>query len=302
MPRVSEPLYGAIEAGGTKFVCAIGHSPARILEQTVITTRKPTVTLTEVLNFFSAAQRSHGPIHSFGVGSFGPIDLRRESPTFGHLLNTPKAGWSGTDLLGMLTSQFSTPVILDTDVRAAALAELRMGAGRDVSSLAYVTVGTGIGGGFAPALLQEATLLHPEMGHLRVRRHSLDIDFPGICPFHGDCLEGLASGPAINARWGAQITGLDPDHSAWAIIGDYLGQLAASIALLASPQRIVFGGGVMIGGELLSWVRRAAGSYLNGYLAPLNDAAAVEGYICGAGLGDQAGIRGALLLAEQARI
>lgn len=297
---ITEPLFGAIEGGGTKFVCAVGHSPDRIIQRVVVPTRTPGSTLPAVLDFFGTAEQDCGRISAFGVASFGPLDLRRDSPTFGRLMATPKPGWSGTDLVGAFRDRFAVPVTIDTDVAGAALGELTSGAGRDVGSLAYVTVGTGIGGGFAPKAPGARQLLHPEMGHLRVLRDPRDADFAGNCPFHGDCLEGLASGPAIVARWGSELSGLELAHPAWSIIGGYLGQLAGSIALMSSPERLVFGGGVLGGGRLLPHIRRAARDFLNGYIAPLNDVGALERYICGPGLGDRAGLTGAFLLAAQA--
>jgi fructokinase len=297
---MSEPLLGAIEGGGTQFLCAVGYSPERILEQVVLPTREPDSTLQSMLAFFSAAQDRHGSIRAFGLASFGPLDLRRNSPTFGRVMATPKPGWSGTDLIGALRGQFSVAVAIDHDVAAAALAELTLGAGRDVRSVAYVTVGTGIGGGFAPANCNGAQLLHPEVGHLRVQRDPRDSDFKGVCPFHGDCLEGLASGPAVLARWGVEMSRLEPSHPARSIIGNYLGQLAASIALMVSPERVILGGGVMSSGHLLPHIHNTARELLNGYIGPLNEPGALERYICGAGLGDQAGLRGAMLLAAQA--
>jgi fructokinase len=297
---MSEPLLGGIEGGGTKFLCAVGYSSERILEQIVIPTREPHVTLQAALDFFSASQSKHGVVQGFGIASFGPVDLRPRSPTFGRIMATPKPGWSGTDLLGALRSRFAVPAAIDTDTGAAALAELKLGAGRDVGSIAYVTVGTGIGGGYAPRACNGAQLLHPEIGHLKVQRDPRDTDFKGICPFHGDCLEGLASGPAIVARWGTQMSGLDAEHPARSIIGNYLGQLAASIALMVSPERVILGGGVMGGGHLLPYIRNTAREYLNGYIGPLNDPGALERYVRSPGLGDRAGISGALLLAAQA--
>ena len=291
-------LVGAIEGGGTKFVCGVGYSAQRILEQRIIPTASPEATLQAVAEFFAAAQTEHGRIGAFGLASFGPLDLRVGSATYGRLMATPKPGWSGTDLVGTLTRRFAVPVYIDTDVSAAALAELKLGAGRDVRSLAYVTVGTGIGGGFAPNAWSGMQLLHPEIGHLRVLRHPRDRDFPGTCPFHGDCLEGLASGPAIRARWGADLTQLGASHAAAPIIADYLGQLAAAIALMMSPQRIVFGGGVMTGGALLPQIRSVVREQLHAYLGPLNDSGALDRYICGPGLGDRAGLAGAFLLAH----
>jgi fructokinase len=293
-------LLGAIEGGGTKFLCAVGYGAERILERVVIATEGPVSTLTAALDFFGAAERTHGAIGAFGIASFGPLDLRRGSPSFGRLMGTPKPGWSGVDLVGAFRNRFNVATAIDTDVGAAALAELRLGAGRDVGSVAYVTVGTGIGAGFAPDLWNGARLLHPEMGHLRVRRHSEDGHFPGICPFHGDCVEGLASGPAIRARWGQELARLDPLSPAWAIEGHYLGELAASIALVTSPERIIFGGGVMGNGLLLPLVHRSARDVLNGYIEPLNDGGVLERYICSPGLGEGAGLAGAFLLAGQA--
>ena len=297
---MNDSLLGAVEGGGTKFVCAVGYSPERVLERVVIPTGAPAATLQTVLDFFGAAERTHGPLRALGIASFGPLDLQPDSPSFGRLLGTPKPGWSGTDLVGAFRSRFDAEIAIDTDVAGAALAELTLGAGRGVQSVAYVTVGTGIGGGFAPGFWVGARLLHPEVGHLRVRRHSQDGEFAGICPFHGDCVEGLASGPAIRARWGRELDGLDPSHPAWAIEGHYLGQLVASIALVASPERIILGGGVMSADRLLPHVHRAARDFLNGYLHPLNDAGALERYICSPGLGNQAGLAGAFLLAERA--
>ena len=293
-------LLGAIEGGGTKFVCAVGYCAERILERVVIATEGPVPTLTAALDFFGAAERTYGAIGAFGIASFGPVDLRRHSPSFGRLMSTPKPGWSGVDLVGAFRNRFNVATAIDTDVGAAALAELRLGAGRDVGSVAYVTVGTGIGAGFAPDVWTGARLLHPEVGHLRVQRHSEDGHFRGICPFHGDCVEGLASGPAIRARWGQELARLDPSSAAWEVEGHYLGQLAATIALVASPERIVLGGGVMGNSHLMTHVHRSARDALNGYIEPLNDAGVLERYICNPGLGDQAGLAGAFLLAGQA--
>jgi fructokinase len=295
-------LLGAVEGGGTKFVCAFGYSATRVLDRMVVPTTSPAATLDAVTAYFEAARAEHGAIGAVGVACFGPLDLRRDSPGFGRLLATPKPGWSGTDLIAPLQGRLQVPVRINTDVTAAALAELQLGAGSDVGSLAYVTVGTGIGGGIAPDAWHGSQILHPEVGHLRVRRHPRDAQFGGVCPFHGDCLEGLASGPAIRARWGVELTELDAAHPAWSVIGDYLGQLAATIALTLSPQRIVFGGGVMSGGALLPLIRSAAREYLRGYLQPINDAGALDRYICGPGLGDLAGIGGAFLLAESGTI
>lgn len=291
--------YAAIEGGGTKFVCAVGSSPQDIQESVVLPTVDPQSTLAGCVDFFAAAERKFGRIDALGFACFGPIDLRAESPKFGHMMGTPKPAWSGVDLLAPLRARFNVPMAIDTDVAAAALAEWRLGAGRGFGSVAYVTVGTGIGADIAPRDTRVGRLMHAEMGHIAVRRDPRD-EFAGVCPFHGDCLEGLASGPAIYKRWGSELGSLPPDHVAWQVIGGYLGQLAATIALVVSVECIVFGGGVMANGVLLPHIRRAAAASLRGYLQPLAHEGALEGYIAAPVLGTRAGISGALLLAESA--
>ncbi len=293
-------LYGAIEGGGTKFVCAVGTSSEDVLDSVVLPTAGPASTLAACVDFFSTAEQKFGPIAAFGFACFGPIDLRAHEPTHGQMLATPKPGWSRVDLLRPLQSRFSVPVLIDTDVSAAALAEWQLGAGRGLGSIAYVTVGTGIGGGVAPHDLSMGRLMHAEMGHIFVRRDPREPDFPGVCPFHGDCLEGVASGPAIQARWRCQLDALPAHHEAWSIIGGYLGQLAATIALMLSVERVVFGGGVMANGLLLPHIRAAAASSLKGYLEPLSSPGALDSYICAPQLGTRAGIAGAFLLAQSA--
>ncbi len=290
-------LYGAIEAGGTKFVCAAGYGPREIPQhfRTVIATTTPEETLAAVVEFFEQVRRVAGPFAGIGVGAFGPLDVDRRSVSWGCILKTPKPGWSGVSLRAPL-ERFGCPVAVDTDVNAAALAEARLGAGTDVDSLVYVTVGTGIGGGVVLGGRTVRGLLHPEMGHIRVRRHVQDQNFTGLCPFHGDCLEGLASGPAVLARWGGRFESFADSHPALEIIGDYLGQLAATVALVLSPRRIVFGGGVM-NGRLLPHIRATAARELAGYLPVAERGGGFERLIVSPGLSDQAGIIGAMLLA-----
>lgn len=293
------PLFGAIEGGGTKFVCAVANEPANILESKSIPTTEPEATLAACIRFFDDVGRRRGPIAALGFACFGPLALDPGDARFGHLRATPKAGWSGADLLSPLTRAFDMPMALDTDVAAAARAEWQLGAGRGAASLAYVTVGTGIGGAVAP-LSAPAGAAHAEMGHLLVRRDPRDQAFAGTCPFHGDCLEGLASGPAIVARYGATIDSMPAGHVAHSVIGGYLGQLAASIALMHAVDRIAFGGGVMSSPWLLPEIRSAALGYLNGYVEPLNDVERAAEFIVAPSLGPAAGIVGAVLLAEQA--
>jgi fructokinase len=293
-------LLGAIEGGGTKIECALGYSHDRVLERRTVNTGDPAATLTRVIDFFLQAQEAHGTLQALGVGFFGPLQLCREQPGYGRLLDTPKRGWSGTDLLGTLSQQIPVPIGIDTDVAAAALAEWKLGAGRGAGSVAYVTVGTGIGVGFAPDILGSSRLAHPEGGHLPVRRAPGDDHFPGVCPFHGACLEGLASGSAIRARWGRQLQSLPADHEAWRTVGFYLGQLASTIALLVPVQRIIFGGGVMSAGPLLPHIRATLRDRLNGYIMALRDATALEGYVSAAQLGADAGLAGAFEVAAAA--
>ncbi|MFM1885806.1 MAG: hypothetical protein RL026_963, partial [Pseudomonadota bacterium] len=229
-PRV----YGAIEAGGTKFICAIADADRHMLAHHRVATTTPAATLGEVIAWFNERVREQGPLAALGIASFGPLGLEPGSPTYGKVLPTPKPGWSGADLVGPLQTALDCPVGLDTDVNAAALAEARFGAGRDAVSVAYVTVGTGIGAGLVLGGVPVHGRLHPEVGHISLRRDPRDADFAGCCPFHGDCLEGLASGPAIMARWGRPLDQLDADHPGTRIIGGYLGQLAANLALTCS--------------------------------------------------------------------
>jgi fructokinase len=292
-------LYGGIEGGGTKFVCAVGTSAERILQRATFSTADPATTLGECVKFFASAERAYGRIAAFGFGCFGPIELGRDNARHGHMMATPKSGWSNVSLLQPLRSAFDAPIALDTDVGAAALAEWCLGAGRGTGSLAYVTVGTGIGGAVVPINSAATRLMHAEMGHLQVRRDARDQGFAGVCPFHHDCLEGLASGPAIRARWGCTLDGLAPNHPAWSIIGGYLGQLSVAIALMFSVEKIVFGGGVLANGTLLAYIRAATFEYLNGYLQPLSDPQRASNYITAPSLGDDAGITGALLMATQ---
>jgi fructokinase len=286
--------YGAVEAGGTKFICAIGDEGGEIVDQTRIDTRDPTTTLTEVCRYFGAAGRKFGALAALGVGAFGPLDLRPSSPTFGYITSTPKPGWKNIDLAGALEAGVDAPVYLDTDVNGAALAEWRWGAGQDLDSVAYVTVGTGIGVGVVHHGRPVHGLMHPELGHMFVRRHPADSGFAGICPYHGDCLEGLACGAALVARTGRTLNDAPPADPIWVIEADYLGQLCALLVLAHSPQRILIGGGVMQQ-RLYAAVHEQMLHSLRGYV----EAEELQSphYIAPPGLGTAAGIKGALSLA-----
>ncbi len=291
--------FGGIEAGGTKFVCVVGRGTEPFLAETRIPTTTPAETLARVVAFFRDAEAAHGKCAAFGVASFGPLDVDPRSPGWGRLTRTPKPGWVDVDLVAPLREAFGAPVAIDTDVNGAGLAEALWGAGRGARSLVYFTVGTGIGGGAIVDGVPLRGLSHPEMGHISVPRHP-DDRFGGVCMFHRDCLEGLANGPAIRARWGAPAEALPDDHEAWEMVGFYLGNLCATATMFLSPEVIVMGGGVMKSPALLPAVRRWASTILAGYphLAALEGS--LERYIVPPLLGDRAGALGALALAERA--
>ncbi len=251
----------------------------------------------ECIAFFHGAAAEFGALAALGVASFGPVGVRRDRPGWGRILATPKSGWSQTDLAGPLGAALGCPVALDTDVNGAALAEHRYGAGRGVDNLVYITVGTGLGGGVLVDGAPIHGMLHPEIGHLRPRRHPDDLAFPGCCPFHGDCFEGVASGTAIAERCGAPLGELPPDHPIWEIEADYLAQLCAALVLAVSPERIVLGGGVMQQLILFPLIRVRLGHWLGSYPDIVARAAASPDFIAAPGLGGQAGIVGAMLLA-----
>jgi len=293
-------LFGGVELGGTKVVCAIGDGQGSILAEERFPTSDPKSTLAQIISWLRERTEGISRLTAIGVGSFGPIELKVSSAHYGFIGRTPKPGWSATDVVGNLRREFSCPIGFDTDVNAAALAEHRWGAATDVQSLVYVTVGTGIGGG---ALIGGTTihgLMHPEIGHIYPRRHLLDGEFSGVCPFHGDCLEGLASGPAIVARTGARLEQLPADHAQWEIEADYLGQLCALLLMTLSPQRIVLGGGVMSQTRLLAPIRRRLQHWAGGYIDRREVLSEVDRYVVSPALGGQAGVRGALALAMDA--
>jgi len=300
MSTTGGKLFGAIEAGGTKFVCSIARGRGPLLETARFDTTSPRDTLTAVADWFLQQRERLGPVDALGIASFGPLDLDRDSPSYGHYFPTPKLGWSGAYLVGPLHDALGCPIGLDTDVNAAAIAEAQLGAGRGATSVAYVTVGTGIGVGMVLRGQPVHGRMHPEAGHISLRRDPRDLHFAGCCPFHGDCLEGLASGPAIAARYARSLSELEAHHPGREIIGGYLGQLAANLALTCSVDRVVFGGGVMQTPGLIELIRKAARQRLNGYLQPDCYRDAIDQFVVTPGLGTHSGITGALLLAEAA--
>lgn len=281
---------GAIEAGGTKFVCGIGNDRGEIAESISFPTGDPKTTLGRVIAYFKEKQAD-----AIGIGSFGPIDIRKDSPTYGYVTTTPKPGWGNFDFLGTLRREFQVPFGWDTDVNAAAFGEATWGAARGLESCLYYTVGTGVGIGVYSEGKLVHGLIHPEGGHVLTRRHP-DDDFAGACPFHGDCLEGMASGPALEKRWQVKGHELPADHSAWEIEAFYLAQSIAGAILLLSPEKVILGGGVMQQAQLYPLIREAVKRNLNGYLNAGAILEHIDDYIVPPGLGQQAGLCGALAL------
>ena len=295
----SSPVCGGIEGGGTKFVCAVGTGPGEGLQAMIsFATGTAEATISQAIAFFQDQQQRIGPIRALGLGMFGPVDLRRESSGYGRVLHTPKPGWSGVDIVGPLARALGVPVAFDTDVNAAALAEWRWGAAQGCDPALYLTVGTGIGGGVVVGGRPLHGLLHPEMGHIHVRRHPDDPEsFRGVCPFHGECLEGMASGPALEKRWGVRPDTLPEDHLGWDIEACYLAQALTAYIYSLSPQRVVLGGGVMRKAGLLNKVRGQVRAMLSGYITSALVEERIDAYIVPPALGDQAGVLGAMALA-----
>lgn len=292
-------LWGGIEAGGTKHICAIGTGPENILDQARIPTTSPKETLQRVIHFFRERQRI-GPLAAIGIASFGPIDTVPTSPTYGAITSTPKPGWSNTNLAEAVQTALGLPVRLDTDVNGAALAENRWGAAQGLHTFVYLTIGTGVGGGGMVGGQLIRGLNHPEMGHVRIPHDWQGDPFPGVCPYHGDCLEGLASGPALESRWGQPAHDLPADHPAWTLEADYLALALANLICTLLPQRIILGGGVMKHLPLFPLVRQRVQGLLNGYLPYPSLTRDMEHYIVPPALGDQAGVLGAIALAQDA--
>lgn len=290
-------LFGAVEAGGTKFVCAIGDERGVIRAQARFPTTQPEATLAKVCEFLGSGG---APLSAIGAACFGPVILDRQSANYGFIGKTPKVGWSNVDIVGTLARTFRCPIGFDTDVNGAALAEHRWGAGRSTQNLVYLTVGTGIGGGLLIDSSPVHGLMHPEVGHIHPRRNPLDVNFAGICPFHGDCLEGLASGPAILARTGSELQHLNAAHVQWGLQADYLGQLCAQLVLTVSPQRIIIGGGVMSQQRLFPLVRQRMLHWLGGYVERGEILVDTDEYVVPPALGERSGVLGALSLALSA--
>jgi fructokinase len=285
---------GAIEAGGTKFICGIGNEDGDIIEKVSFPTESPAVSINKAIDFFRDQQ-----VEAIGIGSFGPIDIDHHSPTYGFITTTPKSGWSNCDFVGAIKKYYDVPIGWDTDVNAAALGEATWGAAKGLDSCVYYTIGTGVGLGVYIEGRLVHGLLHPEGGHVLVRRHEAD-SFKGNCPYHGDCLEGMAAGPAIEKRWGQQGQELPISHPAWAMEAYYIAQAIVGTILTLSPKKVILGGGVMKQAQLFPLIHKQVQDSLNGYISAEAILSGIEHYIVAPGLGDHAGLCGALALGKKA--
>jgi fructokinase len=293
-------LFGAVETGGTKVICAVGTADGEILAETRIPTTSPDETLGQALAFFRQQNETLGPLTSIGIASFGPLDLRPESSSYGQILATPKPGWANVDVIEPFRSALRVPIGIDTDVNSAALGEGRWGAGKGLNTFIYLTIGTGIGGGGLINGTPLHGLLHPEMGHIALPHDMESVPFQSVCPFHQDCFEGMASGPAIEKRWGAKAEDLPFDHPAWDLEAHYIALALRNFICTLSPERIILGGGVMQQSQLFPSIRAKTAASLNGYIHVPSILDRMDEYIVPAGLRGKSGLLGALVLAETA--
>ncbi|MCY4410576.1 MAG: ROK family protein [Caldilineaceae bacterium] len=291
--------FGGIEAGGTKFVCAVGTGPDDIRAEIRLPTESSEVTMGRVIDFFRGQQEQHD-IAAIGVASFGPVDPDPDSRTFGHITNTPKPGWANTPVAPILRDAFDVPIGFDTDVNVAALGEHSWGAAQEVDTFVYLTIGTGIGGGGMVDGNLLHGLIHPEMGHIAIPHNWERDPFAGTCPFHGDCWEGLANGPALEERWGQAGESLPEGHEAWSLEAHYIALGVTSIMMILSPKMVVLGGGVMEQAHLFPLVHREVQSQLNGYIQSPAILEEIESYIVPPALGGRSGVLGAIALAQRA--
>ena len=289
-------LYGGIEAGGTKFVCAVGSGPQDLRDLRRIPTTTPSQTIGQMIDFFN----SHKGLSAIGIAAFGPLDLDVKSPTYGYITSTPKPGWAYTDLAGLIGRALKVHIGFDTDVNGAALGEHRWGGAQGLDNFIYLTIGTGIGGGGMINGKLMHGLVHPEMGHIRIPHDMQDDPYKGHCPFHRDCFEGLASGPAILERWGQPAEALPTDHPAWALEARYIALALQNYICTLSPQKLILGGGIMEQPQLFPMVRKNVQELLNNYIHAREIMKDIDNYIVPPKLGSQAGVLGAIALAIQA--
>lgn len=287
-------FIGAIEAGGTKFILGIGNDKGEIIDRISIPTEDPDLTMPKVIEYFKNKN-----IKAIGLGSFGPIELNQYSEKYGYITTTPKLKWKNYNILGELKKHFDLPIGFDTDVNGAAMGEILWGAAKGLNSALYITIGTGIGAGAVVEGKMLHGLLHPEMGHIMIKRFEGD-NFKGKCPYHKDCLEGMASGPAIEERWGMKAYELHEEHEAWKLEAFYLAQALVNFILILSPKKIIMGGGVMKQAHLFPLIRDEVKNRLNSYISKDEINNINENYIVPPKLGDNAGLIGALSLGIKA--
>jgi fructokinase len=289
-------LFGGVETGGTWCVCALGNGPDELAAHERFPTTSPEETLDRIVKFF----RAHPAPAAIGIGSFGPVDVAPDSPTWGQVTTTPKPGWQRTAVATVIQERLGVPVSFDTDVNAAALGEQRWGAGRDAASFCYLTIGTGIGAGLVIDGRLLHGLVHPEVGHMRIPHDRRRDPFHGTCPAHGDCWEGLASGPAVAERWNALPRELPDDHPAWPLEAEYVALGVLSIVFVVSPHRVIIGGGVLDRPLLLPLIRTRLRELVGNHLDTPLLGDDIDSYLVAPGLGDDAGVLGAIALAQLA--
>jgi fructokinase len=293
-------LFAGIEAGGTKFVCMLATGPEDIRAEVRFPTTTPAETLARCNEFFKVqAQKLGMPIRSVGIACFGPIDVHPDSPTWGYVTSTPKQGWANTDVAGPIQKALGVPVAFDHDVVVAGVGEGTWGAAQGLSDFIYITIGTGIGGGVIVRGKPVHGLVHPEIGHLIMPRDARRDPFEGNCPYHGGCLEGLAAGPAMEARWGQPAYNLPADHPAWELEADYIAIALHDLVCTLSPQRIILGGGVMEQLQLFPMIRSRVVKSLNNYIQSDSILKNIDQYIVPPGLGNRAGALGCIAIAQQ---
>lgn len=290
-------LFGALEAGGTKMVMAVGDENGRIVEQKTILTTTPEETMPQIVEYFKEKIEENG-IVALGVGAFGPVDVVKGSPTYGHILNTPKLAWKNYNLVGTLEKELRIPVGVDTDVNGSCLGEMTYGCAKGLDTVVYITIGTGIGAGIAVGGRLLHGMLHPEAGHILIAKNSHD---PGksVCPYHDSCFEGLASGPSIEARWGKKAVELVDKTIVWELESEYIAKGLVNMILTLSPQKIILGGGVMHQEQLFPMIRSKVTAMLNDYYTT-RELCDMDSYIVPASLQDNQGIMGAVRLAQLA--
>jgi fructokinase len=288
-----EKLYGGIEGGGTKFNCAVGSSPENIVAEARFSTTTPVETVRQVVDFFVPYVSQ---LQGIGLGSFGPFDADPSSSTYGYITTTPKPHWGNTNILGMLREKIDLPIAVDMDVVVAGLGEAKWGASKNDSNSLYLTIGTGIGGGHIVDGKSMRGLVSLEMGHIRIARDPKLDPFQGACPFHGDCFEGLAAGPAVEARFGQRGESLPQNHPFWDVEAGYIAQALTNFILSLAPQRIIIGGGVMQKDFMFPTVRRKVQELLNGYINHDSILKHIDEYIVPPALGGRAGVLGSIVL------